>query len=198
MTSRSVLSILKNAKTTEYLKKLEAEMKKKFILTLISRSSFVYGAYFYEKFHQEALQKAQPKEAPVEPSFNITDLKSAAELAKKASTTKLLDTLLIGAARLGASDIHFEPGEEAFLTRYRVDGVLQDVVELPLVQYRQLVSRIKFLAKLRMDMNDRPQDGRFSFVIESEEIDFRVSLMPSAFVSRSSCVCSGRRSQFCT
>jgi len=109
-------------------------------------------------------------------------LRSAAEAAKKVNITKLLDILVIGAIKLNASDIHFEPADEMFLTRYRVDGVLQDVVSLPLPQYKQLVSRIKFLSKLRMDIIDKPQDGRFTFVAPGDvNIDLRVSIMPSAF-----------------
>jgi len=78
--------------------------------------------------------------------------------------------------------VHFEPRETEFVTRYRVDGVLQDVVILPLPQYKSLLSRIKFMAKLRMDITDKPQDGSFSFLgPEGEKVDFRVSIMPSAY-----------------
>lgn len=170
-----------NAGVGIFLKDLEAKTKMRFIMTLISRSSLIYGSYFYEKFRQQKLHENQKAEAEAEPSFTITDLKSAAESAKKANTTKLLETLLTGAAQLKASDVHLEPSEDSFLTRYRVDGVLQDVVSLPLAQYHQLISRIKFLAKLRMDVVDQPQDGRFSFGVNGVDIDFRVSLMPSAF-----------------
>jgi type IV pilus assembly protein PilB len=171
-----------NTETATYLKQLEASTKRHFIVTLISRSSLYYGVSFYQKFIAEAEAK---KEAAIPkndgPSFNITDLKSAAEAAKKVNTTKLLDTIILAAIKLNSSDIHFEPYEDAFLTRYRVDGVLQDVVKLPLQQYKQLVSRIKFMAKLRMDIIDKPQDGRFSFSVPPDiNIDLRVSIMPSS------------------
>jgi len=166
-----------------FISQLGETTKLTFSLALISTTSFYYGISYYEKFRQDIRKKEQDqalKDAP--PEVNITDLKSAAEAAKKVNTTKLLDILLIGAIQLDASDIHFEPTEDAFLTRYRVDDILQDVVILPLPQYKQLLSRIKFMSKLRMDISDKPQDGRFSFVgPKNVEIDFRVSIMPSAF-----------------
>ncbi len=172
-----------NQATLDYIKELEAATKFKFTPTLISNSSFYYGVASYEKYRKAAQDKKDViEQKKAEPSLQITDLKSAAEAAKKVNTTNLLDTLLIGAIQLNASDIHFEPIEDAFLTRYRVDDILQDVVTLPLIQYKQLLSRIKFMSKLRMDISDKPQDGRFSFVgPDNISIDFRVSIMPSAF-----------------
>ena len=165
-----------------YLKELETSTKRTFTTTLISRSSLFYGASFYEKYRKQAIEA---KEAAVpkddESNLNITDLKSAAEAARKVNTTKLLETILLGGIKLNSSDIHFEPSQDSFLTRYRVDGVLQDVVSLPLPQYKQLVSRVKFLSKLRMDIVDKPQDGRFSFSFSpTVNIDLRVSIMPSS------------------
>lgn len=172
-----------NQETLNYIKELEETSKIKIAPILMSNTSFYYGIAFYEKFRQKAQEKKDSVEKKkTEPGLKITDLKSAAEAAKKVNTTNLLDTLLIGAIQLNASDIHFEPIEDAFLTRYRVDDILQDVVTLPLVQYKQLLSRIKFMSKLRMDISDKPQDGRFSFTGPGDiEIDFRVSIMPSAF-----------------
>ena len=172
-----------NQETINYIKELEETLKIKIAPILISNTSFYYGIAFYEKFRQKAQEKKDSVEKKkAEPGLQITDLKSAAEAAKKVNTTNLLDTLLIGAIQLNASDIHFEPIEDAFLTRYRVDDILQDVVTLPLQQYKQLLSRIKFMSKLRMDISDKPQDGRFSFTGSDDvEIDFRVSIMPSAY-----------------
>jgi len=166
-----------------FISQLSETTKLTFTQVLISTTSFYHGISYYEKFRQQVSEKEKEtaqKDAP--PEVNITDLKSAAEAAKKVNTTKLLDTLLIGAIQLDASDIHFEPAEDSFLTRYRVDDILQDVVSLPLPQYKQLLSRIKYMSKLRMDISDKPQDGRFSFAgPKNTEIDFRVSIMPSAF-----------------
>jgi len=172
------------AEIDEYLVKIGQTVGLKPVKFLMSQTSYLYAISFYEKFKQEEMTKTihRQQEVQEETNYDVKDIRGAAELAKRASTTKLLDTLLIGAAKLNASDIHLEPSEKEFLTRYRIDGVLQDIVRLPLLQYRQIISRIKYMSKLRMDMNDQPQDGRFSFMMPGEEeLDFRVSIMPSAF-----------------
>lgn len=174
----------KNKEALDYLAKQSGAMRVKFSPTLISRSSFLYGVMCYEKVRQkeEEARNNQEKAALSADEIKITDIQTAAEAAKRASTTQLLDTILVGGIQLNASDIHLEPREADFLTRYRVDGVLQDVVHLPLPQFKQLLSRIKFMSKLRMDITDQPQDGRFSFTgAGGESIDFRISLLPSAF-----------------
>ena len=168
-------------KLRQFVKDQQAKTGLHFIPALISQSSFRHALYFYEQFRQVEIKRKEDKEAAKEAEKrNISDIKSAAEYAKKATTTELLGVILHGAVALNASDIHIEPGDTDFLTRYRIDGVLQDVVRLPYSQYRQLVSRIKFLSSLRMDVNDKPQDGRFSFEVLGDREDFRVSMMPSA------------------
>jgi type II secretory ATPase GspE/PulE/Tfp pilus assembly ATPase PilB-like protein len=103
------------------------------------------------------------------------------EAAQKVTTTELLDLILVSAAKLGSSDVHIEPGAEDFLVRFRVDGILQDVLKMKLNAYKFLLSRIKFLAKLKMDVVNQPQDGRFSIKRKEQEIDLRVSALPSAY-----------------
>lgn len=155
----------------------------KITVSLVSKTSFGYGISCYQKRDAEKFSKEQAESKKQETggdSIQIVDIRSAAEATKQASTTELLETIFRGAISLNASDIHFEPGEGDFLIRYRIDGVLQDVVHLPLISYKQIVSRIKFLAKLRMDISNAPQDGRFSLELD-EKLDLRVSIMPSAF-----------------
>lgn len=172
-----------NKQTQEFLHQLEQKLNITATVALISKSSLFYGFASYEKLRKAAEDAGKKTVAAAnQETIHITDIKSAAEAAKKVNTTELLDTLLIGAINLNASDIHIEPGENDFLTRYRIDGVLQDLVDLPLPQYKQLLSRIKFMSKLRMDLSDKPQDGRFSFTAPGDvNIDFRVSIMPSAY-----------------
>ncbi|OQB05396.1 MAG: Type II secretion system protein E [bacterium ADurb.Bin212] len=150
---------------------------------MISKSSFIFGYMNYEKKKKEEEAKLQQQNQENEESFEskITDLSSAAEVAKNVSVTELLDVIIMGSIKTNASDIHLEPGEEKYTVRYRIDGVLQDVVRLPASQYGSLVSRIKYLSHLRMDLNNQPQDGRFSFKTSEENIDLRISLMPSTY-----------------
>jgi len=170
----------KNVK--QYLDKLSAETKLKFSIVLISRSSLFYGILAYEKGEKEEQEKKDVAVKEKEDTFEeeIKDMASAAMAARKVTATRLLDVILTGAVKTKASDVHIEPSENDFLIRYRIDGVLQDVVRLPKNQYRLLLSRIKFLAKLRMDESSEPQDGRFSIKSASGMIDLRVSILPSA------------------
>lgn len=155
-----------------------------FTFSVISQSSLIYGISMYEKLKKDAEKKAQSEVKEREESFEseIKDIQSIGNVVNKVSTTRLLDVVVMGAVKMKASDIHVEPAEHDVLIRYRVDGMLQDVVKLTLPQYHQLVSRIKYLAKLRMDLANQPQDGRFSVkTVGNEEVDLRVSLMPSSF-----------------
>jgi len=150
---------------------------------MISKSSFLYGYMFYELFKRQKEENIAKEERQSEESYEskIKDLATAAEVAKNVTVTELLDVIITGAIKTNSSDVHIEPGEENYTIRYRIDGVLQDVVKLKMTQHDALISRIKYLAHLRMDVNNKPQDGRFSFKMDKEKIDLRISLMPSAY-----------------
>ncbi len=81
------------------------------------------------------------------------------------TTADLLRIIFGGAVALNASDLHVEPGEEQVKVRLRVDGILHDVISLAPKSYRTLLSRVKLLAGMKLNISDRPQDGRFSVVM---------------------------------
>ena len=89
--------------------------------------------------------------------------------------------ILAGAVKLKASDIHIEPEEEQAKLRVRIDGMLQDALSLDNKIYKSIVSRIKLLAKLKLNVSDRPQDGRFSILFKETEIEIRASSLPSEY-----------------
>lgn len=91
---------------------------------------------------------------------------------------KLLDTLLQYAFANRASDIHVEPQEQAIIIRFRIDGELHDVADLPKIFLDELMTRIKVLAHLRTDEHRSAQDGRFSFDFDGDVADVRVSIIP--------------------
>lgn len=93
----------------------------------------------------------------------------------------LTSKFLSYAVARGVSDIHIEPTRTNSLVRYRLDGVLYDVIQLPLTLHESLVARVKVLAELKTDEHRIPQDGRFSGTMEERIIDFRVSSMPTIF-----------------
>jgi len=110
---------------------------------------------------------------------NIPDLKEKIEENLDKRLTELLDIVLVGAIALGASDIHIEPEEERAKLRFRLDGILQDILFLDRKIYNGLTSRIKLLSALMLNVSDRPQDGRFSIVIEDLPIEIRSSTLPA-------------------
>lgn len=93
---------------------------------------------------------------------------------------KLVDLLINYAYQDKASDIHIEPEEKYSLVRLRIDGILQDVLFLPKNLHDQIVTRIKILSRLRTDEHQSPQDGKMRIVLDKEEIDVRVSILPIA------------------
>jgi type II secretory ATPase GspE/PulE/Tfp pilus assembly ATPase PilB-like protein len=92
----------------------------------------------------------------------------------------ILDYLLAGAIKFEASDIHFEPEYNRILVRYRLDGILYDLFTFPKDIYPLIKNRIKVLAGLMINIDDKPQDGSFSIFFEDNKIDIRVSSVPAA------------------
>jgi type II secretory ATPase GspE/PulE/Tfp pilus assembly ATPase PilB-like protein len=100
----------------------------------------------------------------------------------KASPVTLIEIMLAGAMSLRASDIHTEAGEKKAKIRFRVDGLLHDVFDdVPLELYHSLVSRIKLLSEMKLNVKDAAQDGRFTISLGDQDIEMRVSIIPSEF-----------------
>lgn len=92
--------------------------------------------------------------------------------------SKIVDTIILFAFQNNASDIHIEPHKDFVVVRYRVDGLLSTIVELPMAVTDLITTRIKVLAKLRTDEHRAAQDGRFKIDLENNEITLRVSIVP--------------------
>jgi len=113
------------------------------------------------------------------------DVSSLARMSEDAPVVRLVNVLLVDALQRGASDIHIEPYEKEMRIRFRVDGVLYDVMHPPLRLRDALISRIKIMSKLDISEKRLPQDGRIKIKLRSEgrsrELDFRVSTLPTLF-----------------
>lgn len=112
----------------------------------------------------------------------LSDMKEAGSKSQETDPPiiRIVDTLLSYAYQNRASDIHLEPRDRDMLVRFRIDGVLHDIIKLPPELHPQIISRIKVLAKLRIDEHQTPQDGKISFPLErEEELDVRVSIIPT-------------------
>lgn len=99
--------------------------------------------------------------------------------AKDAPAVRLVDTIIENAVRMKASDIHIEPFEKFVRVRYRVDGNLQKVLEIPKETQGSLITRIKIVANLNIAEKRVPQDGRIITKIDNKEVDLRVSILPT-------------------
>lgn len=93
-------------------------------------------------------------------------------------TTQVINLVMAGGVKMKASDIHFEPQEKEVRLRYRIDGVLQDIGNFPHEIYRSVLSRIKMMGKMKINIRDIAQDGHFVIDLEDGRIDVRVSVIP--------------------
>jgi type IV pilus assembly protein PilB len=90
---------------------------------------------------------------------------------------KIIDTIIEHGYKQNASDIHIEPLEEATLVRFRLDGIMHDILKLPTALFSQMITRIKVMAALRTDEHQAPQDGKIGFKLENGDgLDIRVSI----------------------
>jgi type IV pilus assembly protein PilB len=121
--------------------------------------------------------KAEFKEI-AETSPGSAEDKDLKQIAQDLPVVRVVDTLLEYAIFEGASDIHLEPGEGDSVVRYRIDGILRDVMTLPRALNPGVVARIKILSNLKLDEHRLPQDGRFKITTEDKRIAFRVSILP--------------------
>jgi type IV pilus assembly protein PilB len=112
---------------------------------------------------------------------NTIDLEAIEEMAEAAPVRKLINMVLLLAIKDKASDIHFEPFEEEYKMRYRVDGVLYELVPPPRHLAPALASRIKVMSNLDIAERRLPQDGRIQLAIGGNNVDIRVSTLPTLF-----------------
>src|SRR3989344_6087572 len=117
-------------------------------------------------------------------SSNLDDFKKTIDekLSKeKRGTTEILEIILSAALKTDASDIHFEPEERGVRLRLRLDGVLMDLLVLPPAVYNYLLSRIKLVSELKLNIHNKAQDGRFSIKSKIGNIEIRTSILPGIY-----------------
>ena len=179
---------ISNAFTKTILQKLY-QSKYELDIYLVSKYSLEKGYNAYE-FLQERSEVVKDK--LVIPSVMLEDMRQGvvvlddfANKINSVDTSELIQIICAGAITSLASDIHIEPKGDITRLRYRIDGVLQDILNFDNEFYKLLISRIKNLASLILNIKSTSQDGRFSIVIQEENgkvkksIDVRVSILPS-------------------
>jgi type II secretory ATPase GspE/PulE/Tfp pilus assembly ATPase PilB-like protein len=183
----------KFSKTKEAIEELK---QRGYTLTMfiVSESSLQYAFSFYQYVAgtRESIvgsvrmkEKKEGNDMTDNPEQYNTVIK-AQEAIKKynvaGEVTELLQVILLGAVGTRASDVHLEPRQKGAKIRYRIDGILNDVFDaLSSGAYRTLLSRIKLLAKLKLNVQDEPQDGRFTINFSKKAIEVRVAVAPSEY-----------------
>jgi len=126
-----------------------------------------------QEFDEDGVDVVQGSE-----DLDLGELESAAE---QAPVVKLVNLILVDAIKKAASDIHIEPYEKSFRVRYRIDGVLYEVMKPPMKLKNALISRVKIMSRLDIAERRLPQDGRIKLKTKGKEMDFRVSVLPTLF-----------------
>jgi type IV pilus assembly protein PilB len=166
----------KDKQIIKLIKTLEDTTKHEFEPVLTSKSSLLYSLKSYDLLVPKEEKVSEEKISFEKEIKHLADLK---EKISKVPTTKIVDIILGGALSIGASDIHIEPREKDIRIRYRLDGVLHDVSLLSKEVFKPIVSRIKFLAKLKLDITRLPQDGKFFVYFKNQRVDIRTSTLPT-------------------
>jgi len=174
-TNERVVKIAENLAAKYY-----AEVK----IYLISQHSFDYAIKLY---------KAIPKIRHIVRGVEVTakDLDKFSEKfssfkdlqaeINKAQVTDIVTMIMAAAVKSNASDVHIEAEEDAIKVRYRIDGVLHDAALMDKELWKKIISRFKIVAKVKLNVTEKPQDGRFSILMTDDRIDIRASFLPTNF-----------------
>jgi len=159
----------------------EVRIKSKFnvvepVLSTEDMIQKVIDQYYGAIGSAEELVKGMTKEKM---DASVKANKGLAGIAEEAPVIKLVNLIIMQAVRDKASDIHIEPAEDKVLVRFRIDGILHEVQQIPKHLQSALASRIKVMAKMDISETRNPQDGRIQLKMESKNLDLRISTFPT-------------------
>jgi len=184
---KAALADPKNSVTLGILDRLK-QQKLNVAVFLVSRSSLQKAWQTYQnvirtgaKITEEVSLRSTDLKQISQEVKTLADVKNKLGSLKEESATGFLEIIIAGALANSASDIHIEKEEKQALLRYRLDGMLQDAAPLPPKVYSLLLSRIKLLANITLNVRDQAQDGRFSIALNEKDIEVRVSVIPGAY-----------------
>ncbi|MFH1326152.1 MAG: GspE/PulE family protein [Candidatus Falkowbacteria bacterium] len=158
----------------EFFESVEKKTSLKPIIYLATPDGIAKILKQYHKKLKTALENIGAKD-------ELTDTTDLRKLSAELPIVRIVDTMLEQAFFEGASDVHIEPEEKQTLVRYRIDGLLSNIMTLPKKAHTALVARIKVLANLKVDEHRLPQDGRFKIVNKKTKISLRVSIIPASY-----------------
>jgi len=162
-------------KSVEFLEKhLKARIKP----FLVKPSDLEAGYAIYNKHLIENFKKVI--EENINRSLQIQE-KKIEKIATEMPIIAIVDNFISYAISLGASDAHIEVLEDEVLIRFRIDGILHEIIKIPKDVQASILARIKLLSNLKIDEHYKPQDGRFRYSLGDDAIDIRVSIMPTLY-----------------
>jgi len=151
---------------------------------LISQNSFDYVLRLYKNLPKvrKIIRGVEIKEKDLEKFKNeIKDYRNLNEKINKVNMSDVITLILATALKINASDIHVEAEEKGVAIRLRIDGVLQEAAVIDKKQWKKIINRMKLLARVKMNVSDKPQDGRFNIYLKDSKINVRSSFLPTAF-----------------
>lgn len=173
----------KNAITKKYLEKLK-NGKFEIFIALASREGLLAKIEEIQALRPRRPNEFRNEDAESDLKNYEEELRNLEHLVNEAGTISAkesLNRIFIGAIRTGASDIHFQPEEQKIMLRFRIDGILQKVLEFDRTTGDEILNQLKFDSKLRLNVANSPQDGRTSFLVNDRKIDVRISTLPTEF-----------------
>lgn len=163
------------------------ELQKKYRLkpVVVSLRSLKKAWEFYKTAGKKEV-KGSLEISPETISQFEKEIKTTADVQEKFKTTHedivhILELTIGASLGLSASDIHFEPQEKDTALRYRIDGILQEITNLDKKIYKSILTRIKLISGLKINVTEVPQDGRFTIKLSGLEVEVRVSILPGAY-----------------
>lgn len=176
---------VENDDILQFRQKLEQDYNLKTQLYFISSNSFDKAIKRYASLPkitgaQKGVKKITPEEFR-EFEQKIKTFKDLEKEIQKIPLSKLVTLVIASALKSRTSDIHIETEEKEVKVRFRIDGVLIDAASIDKKQWPSIISRIKLLSELKLNIVNKPQDGRLTIDLENKKVDVRVSCLPTAY-----------------
>lgn len=173
------------------------DLKAKEVLARLKKEKYDYTIFVvsvpsikkaWKKYSEALLAEAHLKDKMHISKEELTDfeqgIRDLAELKQRITEvpiTEVLNIIIGGAIKTKSSDIHIEPEEKYVRLRYRVDGILQDIVHFPPKIYKYMLSRVKMMSSMKLNVTTIPQDGSFSVDLAGQKVDLRISVLPGNY-----------------
>jgi type II secretory ATPase GspE/PulE/Tfp pilus assembly ATPase PilB-like protein len=168
----------------EIKERINAKYYTKGKIYLISNHSFNYSLEVYKSI-PKVKKYDSGVEIPAEDldkfKNEITNYKKLGEKINEVNISDIVTLILATAIKVNVSDVHIEAEDKEIVVRLRIDGVLQEAATIKKEKWKKIVSRLKLLAGVKINIEGKPQDGRFKIYLPKEQIDVRASFLPTAF-----------------